>query len=93
MRELSASFTRASNHGWLRSLRRMSASSGNSHRFGYPDPIDAGREDAAGVAGAFAGRIQAPTFTLWQSSPRVMRSGDEVRVSTPVRTASGIAKP
>ena len=25
--------------------------------------------------------------------PRVMRSGDEVRVSTPVNTASGSAKP
>jgi len=32
-------------------------------------------------------------LTLAKSRPRVMRNGDDVRVSTPVKTASAIAKP
>jgi hypothetical protein len=59
------------------------------HRFGHLDAVDAGRQDAARVAGAFAGREQARVFRLCSvSSRRLMRIGDEVRVSSPVSTAS-----
>jgi hypothetical protein len=33
------------------------------------------------------------TFTLWKSSPRNILTGEELLVSTPVSTASAIAKP
>jgi predicted Rossmann fold flavoprotein len=62
-------------------------------RLGDLDAVDRRRQDAAGVTGAFAGRVKARVLRLWKSSPRLMRIGDEVRVSTPVSTASGMAKP
>jgi hypothetical protein len=58
------------------------------HGFGDADAVDTGGQDAAGVAGAFTRREQPLRFRLWKLSPRVMRSGEEVRVSIPVSTAS-----
>ena len=57
------------------------------HGFRDLDAVDTGRRDAACVARAFAGRIEAIDVEALESSPRVMRSGDEVRVD-PVMTAS-----
>ena len=45
----------------------------------YPAPSPAGKSPT--------------TFRLCRSLPRVMRKGDDVRVSTPVSTASGVEKP
>jgi hypothetical protein len=66
---------------------------GQRHRLCDLDAVDGGGEDAAGIASAFAGGIQPLTFSDWKSSPRVMRVGLDVRVSTPVITASSIEKP
>ncbi len=63
-------------------------------RLGDLDAVDRRRQDAAGIARALAGREQArAVFRLWKSRSRVMRTGEEVRVSTPVRTASSRSKP
>jgi heat shock protein HtpX len=61
------------------------------HGFAHLDAVHARRQNAAGVARPFARRVQAAGVQALQVVAAVMRSGDEVRVSTPVSTASGMS--
>ena len=53
--------------------------------FGGTHAVGGGGENAAGVAGALAAGIESPEGGL----VRLMRTGEELRLSTAVSTASG----
>ena len=76
------------------SPRTAAPSIAQRDRLGDLDAVDRRRHDPAGIARAFAGRIEAAHVRRSAGPCRAcMRNGDEVRVSTPVSTASSIAKP
>ena len=77
--------------------RLIAASSRNAqrHRLGDPDAVDAGGEDAAGIAGAFARRIEAARVAGFGSRRRRARSGSATRCASRRRSSSrrACAKP